>query len=161
MIRLAFMLTLMTLAACGSGGNEPTTATLTVVLNGELPVSKAISGVVFTLTLPPNVTPSVTNGNVDSGVVTPSGTFAGGGAPSVIYTAATASDPGTLKIALVNTIQDGVTQVGEVATIFLQLSNGAAPSAADFQMNAVSVIDVFPSATIAGMGANTRSVMLQ
>lgn len=161
MIRLAFMLTLMTLAACGGGGNEPTTATLTINLTGELPVSTAISGVAFTLILPPNVTPSVTNGTVDSGVVTPSGTFAGGTQTPVIYTAATASDPGTLKMTLVNAMPAGVTQVGEVATIFLQLSNGAAPSAADFQMSAVSVVDAVTYDTIEGMGANIRSVMLQ
>ena len=138
------------------------TATLTINLIGTLPVSTAISGAAFTITLPADVTPALTNGVVNTGVVDLSGTFAGSTlSPQVVYTAATASAPGTLKVTLANSAATGVTQVGEVATITLLLANGAAPTVSSFGLNTVSVIDATIYGTISGMGANVGNVMLK
>lgn len=138
-----------------------TTAILAINLTGTLPASTAIAGAMFTLTLPPDVTPAITNGAVINGVVTPSGVFAGGTLTPPVYTAATASAPGTLIVTLVNSNPTGLTQVGEVATISLQLANGVTPTAANFGLSAVSVIDATLYNTISGMSANVASVTLQ
>jgi predicted small lipoprotein YifL len=167
---LAMTLTLLTLAACGGGGtadqNPPptakTTATLKISQTGSLPASTAISGADFTLTLPSNVTPAMTNGAVATGVVTFSGTFVNSTlSPQVIYTAATTSAPGTFKVILANSIPAGVTQVGEIATITLQLANGAAPIASNFVVSGDSVIDATLYAPIAGMNVVVANVTLQ
>jgi hypothetical protein len=168
-IYIALALTLMTLAACGGGegagtSNPPiakTTASLTINLTGNLPPSTAIAGTDFTLTLPANVTPALTNGEVASGVVSLSGTFAGGIQTPPVFTPATAITPGTLKVILANPVNTGVIQVGEVATITLQLVNGTAPTTGSFGVNAVSVIDATFYNTISGMGASVASVTLQ
>lgn len=148
---------LLGLAACGaaSGTQAPkTTATLKINLTGSLPVSNAISGVGFTLTLPADVTPSLTNGSVADGVVSPTGTFADNSlSPQIIYTPATLSLPGTLKVTLASSLPAGVTQAGEVATIILQLANGAAPTTANFSLSTVNVIDTFYN-SISGMGVS-------
>jgi hypothetical protein len=127
-----------------------------------LPAGTAISGAVITLTLPANVTPATSGGVVDAGVVAFSGAFAGSTlAPQVVYTAATASARGTLKMTLANSVPAGVTQVGEVATITLLLANGATPTAASFSLAPVNVIDAARYATISGMGASVARVTLQ
>jgi hypothetical protein len=175
---LTITLTLLTLTACGGGGgggsntgasnqNPPTTtkttAKLTITQTGSLPASTTISGADFTITLPVDVTPATTNGAVATGVVTASGTFAGSTlAPQVTYTAANASVPGTLRVILAISTAAGVSQTGEIATITLQLANGAAPTAASFgQLSAVSVVDTALYATISGMGASVAGVTLQ
>lgn len=163
------ILTLMILAACGGGGGgdtknpspAKTTAALTINLTGNLPASTAIAGTDFTVILPANVTPALTNGGVASGVVSLTGTFASGTQTRPVYTAATANAPGTLKVILANPVNAGVTQVGEVAMITLQLANGATPTSGSFGINAVSVIDATLYDTINGMGANVASVTLQ
>jgi hypothetical protein len=175
---LTITMTLLTLAACGGGGggssdtgaanqNPPTTtkttAKLTITQTGSLPASTTISGADFTITLPADVTPATTNGTVASGVITASGTFAGSTlAPQVTYTAATPGAPGTLRVILASSTAAGVSQTGEIATITLQLANGAAPTAASFgQPTAVSVVDTAQYATISGMGVSVGGVTLQ
>ena len=174
LLYIGMALTLMILTACGGGGGggtapagqnptpiAKTTATLKINQTGSLPPSTAISGADFTLTLPANVTPAMTNGAVATGVVALSGTFAGSTlSPQVVYTAATASAPGTLKVILASSEAAGLSQVGEVATITLQLANDAAPTAASFGVNAVSVIDAL-YAPITGMNVVVASVTLQ
>jgi hypothetical protein len=164
LLYFATLMTLLTFVACGGGGgggssNTPaattpttqtTTATFKVSLTGTLPANTAIAGAAITLTLPANVIPAITNGAVAAGVVTPSGTFAGG-TQSAVYTAATASTPGKLKIDLANTSATGITQVGEVATVILQLTNGAT-SATGTSVSATAVYNV-SVAPIAGMSA--------
>ncbi len=156
---------LLTLAACGGGGviNPPakTAVTLKVNLTGTLPAGTSISGAAFTLTLPANVTPLIINNSVAGSVVSLSGTFAGGTQTPPVYTAATANSPGTLQLSLVNGVPAGITQVGEVATIVLQLANGVTPTAGDFSVSAVSVIDAQLYNTISNMGANVAAVTLQ
>lgn len=169
LIYLAATLTLLALAACGGGGGDSqiqppaakTTAKLTINLTGSLPASSAIAGADITLTLPANVTPAMTNGAVATAAVTLTGTFAGGTQTPPVYTAAVGNSPGTLKMTLVNPVHSGVTQVGEVATITLQLANDAAPTVANFGVSAVIVIDATIYGTISGMGASVAGVTLQ
>jgi hypothetical protein len=139
-----------------------TTAILTINLTGpSLPTNTGIAGATFTITLPANVTPAMINSAVANGVVTPSGTFAGGTQTPPVYTVATASNPGTINVTLANPVTAGVTQVGEVATITLQLANGATPNAASFGLSAVNVIDATLYNVISGMGAIVANVTLQ
>lgn len=169
---VTILLILSIVTACGGGGGgggvdstqQPpakTTATLKINLTGTLPVSAAVAGTDFTLTLPTNVTPAITDGGVATEVVSLSGTFAGGTQTPPVYTAATAGAPGTIKVTLASSIPAGVTQTGEVATIILQLANGAAPTVTSFGVNSVSVIDAVLYNTISGMGASVANVTLQ
>jgi hypothetical protein len=130
-----------------------TQAVLKIKLTGTLPAGTAITGTGFTLTLPANVTYS-------AGSVVLSGTFAGGPLGTPTYTAATATTPGTLLVPAANSVAAGVKEVGEIATITLQLSNSAAPKATDFSLKDVSVLDTLYN-TIAGMGAEVASVELK
>lgn len=141
---LAVTLTLLTLAACGGGGGggqgpaaAPTSARFKISLSGNLPDNTAISGAVLTLTLPANVSPAMVDGAMASGVVTPSGNFVDGTALPV-YTPSTDTTAGTVLITLINTNPNGVL-VGEMATVTLQLANGAAPTASVFSIDPVDV----------------------
>lgn len=139
-----------------------TTATLKIDLTGTLPASTTIAGADFLVILPADITPAMTNGDVATSVVSLSGTFAGSTlSPQTIYTAATANAPGTLKVTLATSVVAGVTQVGEVATITLQLANNAEPSAGSFRLSGASVIDAALYGTISGMGAIIVNVTLQ
>ena len=172
LLYLAVTLSLLILAGCGGGGggttvqnNTPpakTTASLTISQTGSLPASKTISGADFTITLPANVTPALTNGLVANGVVTLTGTFAGGTlAPQVVYTPATANALGTLKVILASSVSAGLTQTGDVATITLQLASGAVPTASSFVVSSDSVIDATLYAPITGMNIVVANVVLQ
>ena len=139
-----------------------TTAILAVNMTGALPASKTISGADFTITLPANVTPATTNGVIATGVVTLTGTFAGSTlSPQVVYTAATASTPGTMKVILASSAAAGLSQVGEMATINLQLANGAVPTASSFVVSGDSIIDATLYVPITGMNVVVTSVALQ
>jgi len=164
----ALSILLLILAACGDGGGSDvilplpakTTATATVSLNGTLGAN-AISGAGFTLTLPANVTPATVGGSVAANVVTPSGTFTGSTiAPIVTYTPAAGATPGSLQIIAANSVPAGVTTVGEIVTITLQLTNGATPAATDLPVSGVSVTNTL-GAAIAGMSASVTGVTLQ
>lgn len=156
---ICLTLTLLLLGACGGGDSTTyTAAALKIRLNGNLS-SQAISGVSFTLTLPANVAPATAGGVVVTGVVTPSGTFSGTTfAPLVTYTPATTT-AGTLQIALTSSAPGGVTTVGEVATVILQLAGGAMPAAASFGISGVNVADTL-GAPIPAMTASIESVTL-
>ena len=149
------------LCLVGGGQNSKTTVVLTINLTGTLPASTAIAGAYFTLTLPAHVTPAMTNGAVSTGVVSNSGTFAGSTISQVNYTAATTGAPSTLDVFLANSVPGGVTQVGEVATITLQLANGVAPSVDGFVVSAVKVVDAEVYSTISGMGVTVANLLLQ
>lgn len=170
-IQLGFVVifTSLILTACGGGSNNGggvgqahTKATLKITLDGDLG-NNIIAGIGFTLTLPADVTPAMVNGAVATNVVTPSGTFANTTiAPIVIYTPASGTTSGTVQTIIPSSINPGVTTVGEVATITLQLANGVAPVAANFSLNSVpaNVIDTFGN-TLAGMSASVSKVTLQ
>jgi hypothetical protein len=166
------ILSLLILAACGGGGGQRVgssgvtttnaTATVKINLSGNLG-GKAVAGAGFTLTLPANVTPAMTGSDVATGVVTPSGAFAGTSiTPIVTYTPATGSVFGTMKILVTSSASSGVATVGEVVTITLQLANGAAPAAGNFTVEngSVMVIDTL-GASLTGMSASVAGVTLQ
>lgn len=164
-ISIFIIFILSCLVGCGGGGGGGSTTvysttTLKVSLSGTLPAGTAIISAGFTLTLPANVTPAMVNGAVASSVVTPSGTFAGGTALPPIYTLATATTAGTLRVVLANASPAGVTQVGEISTVVLQLANGAAPTASAFTLSAVDVRDTF-GILVSGMQALVSGVTLQ
>jgi hypothetical protein len=139
-----------------------TTAILTINLTGTLPANSGIAGAAFTLTLPTNVTPAVSSGTtLANGVVTPSGGFTGGVLTPPVYTAVAGTVPGTIAITIADSATAGTTQVGEVATITLQLANGATPVAGNFTINGVSVIDATLYGSIIGMGVSIGNVVLQ
>jgi hypothetical protein len=134
--------------------------TIKVELTGTLPSATTITGAGFTLTLPANVTPAVSGSDVAASVVTLSDTFAGGTQAPAVYTPATSATKGTLQVIPVNAVPAGITKVGEIATITLQLANGAAPTLADMgSLSSVTVIDVLYN-QISGMGAKISSVTL-
>lgn len=137
-----------------------TTAILTINLTGTLPPNTSISGAAFSLTLPANVTPAMTNGAVANGVVTTSGTFIGGTQTPPVYTSATGGTLGTIYLTLVNPLAAGTSLAGEVATITLQLANGVEPTAGSFVVNGVSITDVLYN-PISSMNATVASVVLQ
>jgi hypothetical protein len=164
-VRTVFLLALLSLSACGDGSSTPavtyTTATLKISLSGVLPAGKTIAGTTFTLTLPANVTPAMTSGAVAASVVTPSGTFAGSSiSPIATYNPAVGAASGTMPIVLASSLPAGVTTVGEVATIVLQLANGAAPAASNFALSSLIVSDT-GGAAIAGMTASVLGVVLK
>jgi|GEM_PF-1896983 len=143
----------------GSGGTVFTTAILKINLSGALG-GKSIAGISFKLTLPTNITPATVNSVVATGVVTPSGAFAGSSiAPIVTYTPPGATS-GAMQIVLSSSLPAGVTTIGEVAIITLQLANGATPAAANFDLTSVNVIDTF-GASVSGMSASVGGVTLQ
>jgi hypothetical protein len=155
----------LTLAGCGGGGGGNdyipatihTTAVAKVKLNGDL-AGKAISGAEFTMTLPANVTPATVDG-----YVTPSGTFSDSTiAPLVTYVPAVGTTPGTVRIVVSNSVNGGVTTAGEVATVMLQLANGATPTPPNFVLDSVpvKVIDTFGN-SMPGMSAVVSGVTLQ
>jgi hypothetical protein len=171
---LVLTLILITITACGGGGgggndtagqNPPvakTTATLKISQTGSLPATKTISGTDCTITLPVNVTPALTNGEVATGVVTLTGTFANSTlAPQIVYTAAVGSTPGTLRVILSSSEVAGLSLVGEIATITLKLANGASPTTSNFVVSGDSVIDATLYAPIAGMNVVVSNVVLQ
>lgn len=149
------------LAGCGDNNGPLKNVTFKVGLSGTVPATTPIAGAEITLTLPTDVTPATVNGAVESSVVTPSGTFSGGTALPPVYTPATATTPGTLKIVLVNSSPAGVSQAGEVATVNLQLANSATPTEASFPPASTSarVIDTLGS-PISGLLAVVSRVLV-
>ena len=112
------------------------------------------------MTLPDNVTPELINKVVASGVIIPSGTFSGSTLLPTDYTVATSTTPGTIHLSLVNVTPAGVTQLGDIATIVLNLANKAAPTASSFQLNNINIIDTKGN-TLAGINAVVNSVVLK
>ncbi|HZV82068.1 MAG TPA: hypothetical protein VFF53_07880 [Geobacteraceae bacterium] len=154
LFRSSLLLVLTFLAACGGGGGggsstpaavpTPTysKAIVKVALVGTLPPGSAISGTSFALILKPELTPALTNGAVAAGVVTPSGTFASGTQITDWTPPNTTITTGKMMIDLADTTPAGVTQVGEVATITLQLVNQSAPPAGSYVLAPYGVADL-------------------
>lgn len=139
----------------------PTTAILKLALSGILPSNTAIAGAGLTMTLPANTTPTLANGSIASGVVVNSGIFVSSSIqPQIIYTPATVSTLGTIHITLASSNLFGLSQVGEAATITLQLSNGASPSVSSFAINGDNIYDATLTA-ISGMSVKIVNVTLQ
>ena len=164
---LGIFMSITLLAACGGGGGgadtpsvTPTTAVLKIALTGILPGGVAIAGAGCTVTLPTGVTPALFNGDVAAAVVTASGTFLGGTQVAPVYTAASGMTAGSIALTVANSAPAGVTQVGEVATVTLQLADTVTPSVGSFQVGNVRVIDTLGN-PVSGFSAQVTHVTLQ
>jgi hypothetical protein len=101
------------------------------------------------------------NGDVVSGVVTPSGIFATGTQTPPIYAAANGGTAATLKVGLASGNAAGEGQTGEMVTIIFDLANGAEPTASSFTLSDLTVVDAATYSTIAGFSSSITSVTLQ
>ncbi len=172
LFRSPLIVALFLLAACGGGGGGSSStpvaapaptyskAIVKVALVGTLPAGSAISGTSFALFLKPELTPEVAGGSVVAGVVSPSGTFASG-TQLTDWTPPNATTPtGKMMIDLADTTPAGVTLVGEVATITLQLVNKTAPSAGSYVLAPYGVADLSGN-PIPTLQATIAEVILQ
>lgn len=159
-------LLLLVITACGDDNDDrpasppASQAILKVSLTGALPAGSSVIGAGFTVTLPADVTPDIADGAAAANTVATSGAFAGGTLTPPVYTTATATNPGTVAVAVASSDPAGVTEVGELATLTLKLSNGAAPSAASFAINDVNVIDTAGN-LVPGIGASVTGLTLR
>ncbi len=130
------------LVACGGGGSsggtapsQPTAAILKLMTSGT---GTTIYGIDVTMNLPAGVTVKSTNPpETDSGVVTVSG-VASGSIVTAVYTPASWSAPGKVRILIANAT--GFT-TGEFATINTDIADGRTPRATDFGLVSFSAID--------------------
>ncbi len=131
---------LFLVSACGGGGGGSAVAlppaaqpvaivTMSTAVTGTIPAGTTINGYEVTMTLPADVTCKSTAGQTDPGVVTVIGQAAGSLATGV-YTAATASQRGTVTVTIVSGTGFGA---GAFCTVQCELANGVQPTAADFK----------------------------
>ncbi len=132
---------LFLVSACGGGGGGSAVAlppaaqpvaivTLSTAVTGTIPAGTTINGYEVTMTLPADVTcKSAASGQTDPGVVTVIGQAAGSLATGM-YTAASASQRGTVKVTIVSGPGFGA---GAFCTVQCELANGVQPTAADFK----------------------------
>lgn len=152
-------ITVLAFFGCGGGGDggggTPSTGTQAVVTlstQGTLPPGTNIGGIDCTVQLPSGVTcKSDATGLTDATAAVASGA-AEGGTLVGNFTAAT----GKVRIAVIKTSGFGP---GEFATLNLDLS-GAAPSASDFSVSGLSVVDFNNGAIISGLTA-TAAVQIK
>jgi len=133
------------LSACGGGTNstpqpppQPTTAVLTLstAVTGTIPAGTNINGYIVTIPLPAGVTvktiPATNPSETDIGVVTASGSAAGA-LISGVYTAATGTFPGTVKVLVFNMNLDGTGfNPGEFCKVNADIAAGYSPAASSF-----------------------------
>jgi hypothetical protein len=147
-----FTMAVMAMFGCGGGGGgggtpQPTTATLKLLSQGT--AGTKIRGIEVTVVLPPGVTVKATSlPATDTGVVVLSGatataafTAANAGLlnPTVIYTPATATAPGTVKI-LIPSAADF--DLGEYVTVNTNIAAGSFPAATDFALTGFTAVDL-------------------
>jgi len=137
---IAFALFLLT--ACGGGGGggtllprkpapTPTTAILTLVasVTGTIPANTIITGYDITISLPAGVSvKSTTPPETDTGVVTATGAAAGSSITAV-YSAATATMPGKVKILIAN---GSGFSAGEFSKVNCDIAAGYNPDSSAF-----------------------------
>lgn len=138
---------LVVISGCGGGGGSsptpdvtaPKTAlvTLATATMDTIPSGTLITGYDVTIMLPPGVTvKSTTNApQTDDGVVTVSAAAAGASILSV-YTAATATTPGQVRILLA---KGAGLSAGVFCTVNCDISAGSNPRTSDFAQPAYSV----------------------
>jgi len=161
---LVMAVTLLTLAACGGGGGggggdatiqAASKATVKIFLTGGTISTPAISGADVTLILPDKVTPGA-GADLKYGV-TNSGILAGSNVPPTVdYTAATATNQGTLRVILTSSALNGDLVNGEVEVATISSVLLAPGAAATFDtIRTVSVYDKLGN-PINGLGAIVR-----
>lgn len=135
-------LTLTLLAACGSGGgggggvtvSQPTTAVLTLStsVTGTIPPNTVITGYDVTITLPDGVTvKTMLNSSATStDVVTTDGSaYANGALIQGVYSAATGSFPGTVKVFVASATGY---DPGDFCKVKCDIAAGHYPTASNF-----------------------------
>lgn len=131
------IISLLIITACGGGGgggNGPaavTKATLKLATSGT---GTTIYGIDVTVNLAPGVTVKSTNPpETDTGVVTASGVVSGTTTTTTaVYTAATGTVPGKVRILIVNA--NGFT-TGEFCTVNGDIASGHSPKSSDFSLD--------------------------
>ncbi|HIJ81786.1 MAG TPA: hypothetical protein HPP76_08770 [Desulfuromonadales bacterium] len=94
------------------------------------------------------------NGDVAASVVKPVGNFVG-------YSVASLFSGSSLQsIVAAGGSVKGATQVGDMVTVTLQISNGSAPTAANFALSSVNILDV-DGGSISGISASIAGLSLQ
>ena len=149
-------------AACGGGGgssasNTPTQATKAIVKLISTGTGTTICGIDVTVNLASGVTVRSTNPpQVDSGVITPSGVAGSGTIATAVYSAATNTQPGKLRVLLANA--NGLT-TGEFCTVNADIASGATPASGEFSISNFSASD--SSGNVISGISPTYSVVLQ
>ncbi len=137
---LIFTLSISLLTACGVDSVAPppsptssSTAviTLSTSVTGNIPGDTTINGYDVTITLPAGVTVKSTSAppQTDPGVVTSTGSAAGS-SMTAVYTPATATIPGNVRILMTN--QNGY-NAGEFSKVKCDITAGYHPKTSDFQ----------------------------
>jgi len=132
------------ISGCGGGGSgssppaQPTTAVVKLSTSGTLASGTLIGGIDITLVLPAGVTvKSTTPPQTDAGVVIPSGVAGGSLSPIDVYSAATSTLPGNVRVVLLSVAGFGT---GEFATVNCDIAAGNFPTASGFSLVNFSVI---------------------
>lgn len=132
-------LVLTVLSACGGGGGDagitvqqPTTAVITLATTGTIPANTIITGYDVLISLPAGVTVKSTTAppQTDVGVVTATGAAAVGSSVIAVYSAATGTLSGTVRI-LIAANTDGFS-AGEFSKVICDIAAGHYPKITDF-----------------------------
>jgi len=130
------------LSACG-GGQSPSSSNSikAVIKTSSNAVSANVAGIDLTISIPYGVSPPLlTDGKVDvaATVSITSSTTSDQTLPGVVYTPATATASGQLRITAI--VASGFTTSDQV-TLNLEIASGTTPTAADFSLLAFSAYD--------------------
>ena len=144
-----FILSITLLTACGVGSvappspARPTTAviTLSTSVTGNISGDTTINGYDVTIALPAGVTVKSTTAppQTDSGVVTSTGSAAGS-SMTAVYTPATTTIPGQVRILIANA--NGY-YAGEFSKVNCNISAGYYPTTSDFQQPTFAASGLF------------------
>lgn len=164
------LLVLLVAVACGHSGSSPQYRSVVLKLAASSDSSVNLSGIGITLVLPSGVvtlilpdgatqdmasgsTPYLNgDGTVADGVVTVSGAAAPGMALTPVYTPATASTKGTLRIVVVSSQTTGFTP-GEFATVTLKIPARDYRQQGSYSLTDFNPIDLFGN-SVAGLTAS-------
>jgi len=139
-ILLIVALGIAILPACGGGSSsssppfQPTSAVLTLstAITGTIPATASITSYDVTIELPTGVTvktmPAPNSSETGTGVVIASGS-ATGAAIAGVYTAATGTSPGTVKVYVES---GGGFSAGEFCKVNVNITAGYSPTASSF-----------------------------
>ena len=146
MIFIWVVLSICTLAGCGSDSSTPRTPVTTAILKlssqGTLAAGTSLSGVGITVVLPAGVTvKTAAGGAVDPSVVAVSGVAVPGALTPPVYTPATATAKATLHIVIASSAAGGF-GVGEFATVTCDIAPGIFPVATDFSLTSFTPADL-------------------
>lgn len=157
--RALWFILLCLLSACGDGGGAGSpSASVTLKLATTGTPSQNLAGVDITVTLPDGVAPALKNdGTVADTVVTVSGVAGPGIGLTPVYTVATATTPGTLRVYIASSLTAGF-GAGEFATVQLGIVTAHIPTQGDFGLSNFRPITVTGGLATGLEGAITINV---